>query len=176
MGLLSRSGPSGVVDAPGGRRLSGLFGGDGCYRSKVLRRLTALAHAPDVCETENTTRDTTHGGARWPASATVCRKRPPKSLRPGSIRLRHRLGKMRAGGPPVDLASGSVRRGAAVDSLDVEKPGRLATSAEHEASVLKRYIHGYLILGSMGHWSVQNAYLDCRRRPGRQGSPFLVRN
>ena len=76
MGLLSRSGPSGAVDAPGGRRLSGLFGGDGCYRSKVLRRLTALAHAPDVCETENTTRDTTHGGARWPASATVCRKRP----------------------------------------------------------------------------------------------------
>ena len=35
-----------------------------------------LAHALDVCKTENQTRDTTHGGARLEAPSPVCRKRP----------------------------------------------------------------------------------------------------
>ena len=39
-------------------------------------RRTALAHALDVCETENPTRDTTHRGARLTALSPVCRKRP----------------------------------------------------------------------------------------------------
>ena len=53
-----------------------VLGCDGCYPSKVLRRLTALAHAPDVCKTENPTRDTTHRGTRLTAPSPVCRKRP----------------------------------------------------------------------------------------------------
>ena len=39
-------------------------------------RRTALAHALDVCETENPTRFKTHGGAYRKGSSPVCRKRP----------------------------------------------------------------------------------------------------
>ena len=39
-------------------------------------RRTVLAHALDVCKTENQTRDTTHGGARRKAPSPVCPKRP----------------------------------------------------------------------------------------------------
>ena len=39
-------------------------------------RRTALAHALDVCKTENPTRDTTHGGACLTGSLPVYRKRP----------------------------------------------------------------------------------------------------
>ena len=37
---------------------------------------STTAHALDVCKTENSTRDTTHGGAPLTAPVTVCRKRP----------------------------------------------------------------------------------------------------
>ncbi len=39
-------------------------------------RRTVLAHALDVCKTENQTRDTTHGGARRKAPSPACPKRP----------------------------------------------------------------------------------------------------
>ena len=50
-------------------------------------RRTALAHARDVCKTQNQTWATTHGGARRTAPSPVCRKRPFATLPSGYARV-----------------------------------------------------------------------------------------
>ena len=50
-------------------------------------RRTALAHARDVCKTQNQTWATTHGGARRTAPLPSCRKRPFATLPSGYARV-----------------------------------------------------------------------------------------
>ena len=73
-------------------RSVGRSGGDCGSRCSQEPRAEQLAHALDVCKTENQTRDTTHGGARWKGSLPVCRKRPfaihADRLRPRSQKRR----------------------------------------------------------------------------------------
>ena len=72
-------------------------------------RRTALAHALDVCKTENPTRDTTHGGACLTWSLPVYRKRP---FTTHADRLRPRLEGRRlpVAGPAARRAADRGRR------------------------------------------------------------------
>ena len=65
-------------------------------------------HVLDVCETENQTRDTTHGGASLTAPVVACRKRP---FTTHADRLRARLegGRLPVAGPAARRAIEEVK-------------------------------------------------------------------
>ena len=80
-----------------------------CVRRGGRVRRTALAHALDVCETENPTRDTIHCGACLTAPWPLCRKRP---FTTHADRLRPRLEGRRlpVAGPAARRAADRGRR------------------------------------------------------------------